>query len=276
MSEREYWAGSDIVFNCLIDKKRVLALRKAIKKVVKHGDVVVDLGSGTGILSLFAVDYGAKRVYAVENDGNLYKFLEKNFKINSYRDKIILIKGDARKIKLPEKVDVVICEMIATGLIDELQIPALNNILKFVKNSVRIIPQAMQNYVELVYSNDIFYGHRLQTIRYEYVYRKDLKSTPFSRRVEYTKTFFNKKNNGKINKKIILIANKVGYINGIRISNDTVFPDGSSLGDSLAYCIPMVLPIEKVKVNEGDRFILKLSYRMCEGLKGLEYSLKKI
>src|SRR3989338_2304037 len=190
MDTREYWSGSDIVFNCLVDKKRVLALRNAIKKIVRKGDVVADLGTGSGILAMFAADAGAKKVYAIEADNNLYKTLETNFQINGHQKKIQLIKGDVRKIKVPEKVDVVICEMVATGLIDEIQVLAMSHFLKFTKKSTKIIPSAMHNYVDLVFNNNYFYGHKLNVVRYEYAYDKKLKSKPFSDKFLYSQDNF--------------------------------------------------------------------------------------
>ena len=270
-----YWSGSDFNFWCFIDKKRTLHLKKVISDLVNPGDIVVDVGTGTGILAIFAAEAGAKKVYAIESDQNLWKTLETNFRSNGYAERIKFIKGDARDIKLPEKADVIICEMIATGLIDEIQIPVLNNILKYSKNRNHIVPYTLRNYIDLVYNNNKFYNHILHIIRSEYSWHPELKSLSYTQKHLYREIDFRIINNDMVDAKLDLKIERSGKINGLRISNETVFPDGSTLGDSEAYCIPLILPIKEQQVQKGDTYTLRLSYNMCKGLKTIDYTLEK-
>lgn len=271
--KEEYWSGSDLTFDCLADKKRTSTLQKIIHSTVSPNDIVVDLGSGTGILSIFAAESGAKRIYAVENDKNICKTLEDNLNTSKYSDKIIVIKKDARIVKLPEKVDVIICEMVSTGLIDELQIPVLNNALKFLKKNGKVIPQKIRNFVDLVYSKNKFYGIRLNTIRYEYPWRQELRAVSYSDKFLYKEVDFTQRNGRKVEVRQPLKINKNGGINGVRISNKTIFSDGSEFSYSGAYCIPLILPVEDRKVKKGEEFHLEMSYQMCKGIGTLKYSL---
>ena len=51
----------------LSDQLRVDTYYRAISKQVKKGDVVVDLGTGTGILSFFAAAQGARKIHALDH-----------------------------------------------------------------------------------------------------------------------------------------------------------------------------------------------------------------
>lgn len=55
----------DIHREMLNDKQRVEAYRVALEKSVA-GKVVVDVGAGTGLLSIMSAEMGAKKVYAIE------------------------------------------------------------------------------------------------------------------------------------------------------------------------------------------------------------------
>lgn len=265
------------VFNCLIDTKRTIAFEHAIKNSVKKGDVVVDMGTGSGVLAMFAVDAGAEKVYAVEYDENNIENLSKTFVANGCSDRIEIIHGDVTKIDLPQKVDVIIGEMIATGLIEELQVPAMNNMLRFAKEDTKVILNKFANYVDLVLNNCNFYGHSFPIVRYEYPEQPDLKSDSFSEKVLYKLVDFSKPvTDIEVKLATTLRIHREGEINGLRISNETIFADGSTLDSSSAYGYSIILPITHANVHEGDTFSVELSYSLCEGFNNLRYAVTKI
>ena len=273
---KEYWSMTEGVFNCLIDNKRTISFTNAIKKTVKKGDVVVDMGTGTGILAMFAADVGARKVYAIEIDKKNIKTLKESFLQNGYDRIIEIIEGDVREVKIPEKIDVIIGEMIATGLIEELQIPAMNNILKYAKKDCRVLLNKYENYIDLVNNNDIYYGKKFFITRYEYPDEKELKSKSFSSKYLLNIVDFNIINiSNVIDKKIEIEINKKGIINGVRISSKTIFYDKTFFDYSFAYSYPIILPIDTMHVGVGDIFVLHIKYNMCEGFKTLKYSINK-
>jgi len=95
----------------LADVTRVSAFRQAIEEVVTPGDVVLDLGAGTGILGLMACRAGAKRVYAVD-EGPIIGLARDIAAANGFQDRITHIKGLSTRVELPERVDVVLADQI--------------------------------------------------------------------------------------------------------------------------------------------------------------------
>ncbi|KAH7676692.1 Protein arginine N-methyltransferase protein [Dioscorea alata] len=84
-----------------------------------NGRVVVDVGAGSGILSLFAAQAGAKHVYAVEAS-EMAEYARKLIDGNpSLRERITVVKGKVEEIDLPEKADILISEPMGTLLVNE-------------------------------------------------------------------------------------------------------------------------------------------------------------
>ncbi len=273
---KKYWSAAEGAFCCLIDSKRTKIFKEAIFDIVRKGDVVVDAGTGTGILALFAAKAGAKRVYVLEIDSRSVSALEANFKINGFGEKIKVIKGNAIYAKLPEKVDVIICEMIATGLIEELQIPVMNNMLKYAKKNVKLLIKSFSCFVDLVYNNASFYDCQLNIFRYEYPEIRKTKSLVLSETKKYFGANFCRKNKlSKINKKISLRIKKDGMINGIRISCKTLLGNGKVFDFSSAYSFPLILPIENRKVKKNEKYEVTLAYTICSQQNDLTFSIHK-
>ena len=78
---------------------------------VFKGATVLDVGCGTGILSMFAAQAGAKKVYAVDASEVAYKAM-RNVKENGLDGVVEVIKGKIEDIgeKITGKVDVIVSE----------------------------------------------------------------------------------------------------------------------------------------------------------------------
>jgi predicted RNA methylase len=271
----QYWSMTEGVFNCLIDEERSLAFKRAIQNTVSKDDIVVDMGTGSGILAIFAAKAGARKVYAVEIDKNNVKTLEKTFAENGVADVVTVIHADVTSVVLPEKVDVVIGEMIATGLIEELQVHAMNNVLRYTNRNFKVLLNYYETFIDLVYNNENYYGCKFKILRYEYPDLDKLRSTEFSKKYSIDKVDFSKPRkhlivSGEIPIKIL----KTGTINGIRISGETTFYDGSKLGGTFAYDYPLILPINETCVRKGQVLIVKIKYRISGGMQKLTYSIQ--
>ncbi|KAM3257058.1 hypothetical protein ACQJBY_049425 [Aegilops geniculata] len=81
--------------------------------------IVLDVGAGTGILSLFCAKAGAKHVYAIECS-QMADMAKEIVKTNGFSEVITVIKGKVEEIELPvPKVDVIISEWMGYFLLFE-------------------------------------------------------------------------------------------------------------------------------------------------------------
>lgn len=83
-----------------------------------EGKVVMDVGCGTGILSIFCAQAGAKRVYAVDASAIAAQANEV-VKANNLADKVIVLHGRVEDIEIDEEVDVIISEWMGYMLLYE-------------------------------------------------------------------------------------------------------------------------------------------------------------
>ena len=95
----------------LADAVRLSAYESALAEVVRPNDVVLDLGSGTGILGLLACRAGARRVYAID-DGGMAQPARAIAHANGLDDRIRVIDGLSTAIDLPERADLLVTDQI--------------------------------------------------------------------------------------------------------------------------------------------------------------------
>lgn len=123
-SEQHYFSSYDhfgIHEEMLKDTSRTLSYRHAMYKN-KHlfkDKVVLDVGCGTGILSMFAAKAGAKHVYSVDMS-NIIEKAKQIVSLNGFQDKITLIQGKLEDIQLPVgSVDIIVSEWMGYFLLYE-------------------------------------------------------------------------------------------------------------------------------------------------------------
>ncbi|CDK29163.1 unnamed protein product [Kuraishia capsulata CBS 1993] len=123
-SEQHYFSSYDhfgIHEEMLKDTVRTLSYRNAImkNKDLFKDKVVLDVGCGTGILSMFAAKAGAKHVIAVDMS-NIIEMGQKIVDLNGLGDKITLLRGKLEDVVLPyKKVDIIISEWMGYFLLYE-------------------------------------------------------------------------------------------------------------------------------------------------------------
>jgi type I protein arginine methyltransferase len=136
----------------LADHVRVDHYARAIEKHIQPGMVVVDLGTGSGILACLAAQRGAK-VYAIEH-ANIIELARELASKNGLKN-IEFVHQHSRDFKPPEKVDVVLHEQIGMALVDE---DMVENILELrdrvLKPGGKILPGYFSLYIDPVEIRD--------------------------------------------------------------------------------------------------------------------------
>lgn len=107
--------------NMLQDRVRTSTYERAVLENAA-GDfrdkVVLDVGTGSGILAYFALRAGARRVYAVELSA-MADCARALLAHNGFTDRVKVIRGKMEDVELPERVDVVLSEPMGFFLVHE-------------------------------------------------------------------------------------------------------------------------------------------------------------
>jgi len=105
------FAAASVHIAMLDDAARTQAFVEAIRREVRQGDVVVDIGAGTGVLALAAAQAGAARVYAIE-ESTIGDTAEAVFRRAGVADRVTLVRGRSTLVELPERANVLVSEIV--------------------------------------------------------------------------------------------------------------------------------------------------------------------
>jgi hypothetical protein len=128
----------------LDDEKRTGSFRDALRAVVGKDDVVVDIGTGTGVLAISAAQAGARRVYAIESSA-IADVAERVIAANGLADRIEIVRGYSTHVSLPERATVLVTETIGNDPLDEEILEIVSDArARLLAPNARIIPSALE------------------------------------------------------------------------------------------------------------------------------------
>lgn len=113
----------------LDDEARTQAYLRAIAATVKPGDVVVEVGCGSGVLSVAAARAGARKVYAIERTA-IADVAQRVFEVNGVADRVELVRGNSTEVELPESADVLLSEIVGHD-------PFAENVLDYTRDALK-------------------------------------------------------------------------------------------------------------------------------------------
>jgi predicted RNA methylase len=117
--ENHFWMLKDVV--------RTETYRRAIERNIKAGDIVLDLGAGTGILSFFAAKAKAEKVYALEKRQDLALVIRKLSEENNLTEIVEVLQQSSHLLEasqLDPRPNIMISEILGNAILEE-------NILEF-------------------------------------------------------------------------------------------------------------------------------------------------
>jgi len=131
--------------NMLQDTVRVMAYQAAIARH-SRGCTVVEVGCGTGILSIFAARAGARRVVAIE-ESEIATLAERMFRANGCDGVVELRRANSRDVELDEPADLLIHEILGTDPFIENILPAvLDARQRLLRPGGRLLPWRIQTF----------------------------------------------------------------------------------------------------------------------------------
>jgi len=125
----------------IADGVRTAAYAEAIARTVRAGDVVLDLGTGSGVLAILACRAGARKVYAVEQ-GHIADVAAMLAADNGCGDRVEVLHARSFDVELPERANVLITETLGNLGFDEQIVPSvLDARARLLAGGARIVPQ---------------------------------------------------------------------------------------------------------------------------------------
>lgn len=259
--------------NLLRDVGRLDAFARALALVVRPGDVVADLGSGSGVLAWLALRAGAARVHAVEANRATFATLRGLLGRNGIAGKVEAHCADAETWVPPEPVDVVVCELMETGLLHEPVAAAMAQVHRAWPRKPRaFVPRGAELFVEGVAVEDAFRGYHAPLPGF----RAEGSGRALTDAACYLDVDFAAGPPPPgVDAAVALRGREDGAVAALRLRTITRVAEGVRFETGPGYCPPVVLPLLQPRpVKTGQALIAKLQYTFDFDPRPLRYALE--
>lgn len=136
-------------YGSMLSDPRAGLYAEALRRTLKPGAVVVDLGAGTGVWAAYACSLGARRVFAIEPDDVIGLAIE-TAKANGLDDRITFIQCDSTHATLDEPADVVVADLRGILPFGATGLAAMIDARRFLKPGGVLIPKRDTLWVSVV------------------------------------------------------------------------------------------------------------------------------
>lgn len=260
--------------NLLRDAGRLDAYAKAVALAVRPGDVVADLGSGSGVLAHLAARAGARKVYAVEANRHTAAALRRLLERNGDLGAVEPVEADAERWVPPEPVDVVVAELMETGLLHEPMAAALRHVhAAWPRRPRAVVPAGATLLVEGVETEDTFHGYAAPLAGF----RAAGSGRALTDAAAYAALDFARPPPEGVDAAVALRARERGTVRALRLGTVTDLAPGLRYETGPGYCTPVVLPLARpVAVEPGLALEARLSYTFAFDQRALRFALRTL
>ena len=134
-------------YDMLADGVRMRSYAEAIRRTIRPGDRVVDLGAGLGVLGFMALKAGAARVYAIEKTASI-DLARKVAAANGLSDRVTFFHGNSKDFSLDEPADVLLSETLGSFGLEENTLDfTLDARQRLLREDGRMLPRAIRVFV---------------------------------------------------------------------------------------------------------------------------------
>lgn len=251
-------------YEMLADDGRIAAFKQAIEMTCRN-QIVLESGTGSGILSLLAARAGARKVYTFDIDPGVGSVARSNI-LESGLDNVVFVERDLFDVGLADldgqPASVVIAENLSTWLVTEPQVRVLNHVNGRLasENAVRL-PSEVGNHLQLAESRYRF--EDLVTVRTHYFEFSGIPGPRIlSDRCLFQLVDLRMPNPTTIEGMIEVDSVRDGTLNSLRLTSPIRIYREVGFEGSDSLMPPVVVPLqEDVRVRRGDRVRLQIRYQ---------------